>query len=105
MEAIFKGKVVSEQASRQMIDIMLQTRFAPDLIPALLPRGTPVARKAGTLPTSLNETGIIYLPENKGHLIVTVMHNNMRETRETAARFIAGVARAAYDHFVAVKQD
>ena len=100
LEMIFSGKVVSESASRQMIDIMLETTFAPYLIPALLPPGTPVARKAGTLPTSLNEVGIIELPDEKGHVIVAIMTNNLHETRETAASFIARVARAAYDYFV-----
>ncbi|MGH6691663.1 MAG: serine hydrolase [Gammaproteobacteria bacterium] len=98
-EMIFRGKVVSPEASRRMIDIMLETTFAPDLIPGLLPPGTRVARKAGTLPTSLGETGIIYLPDGKGHVIVTVMNRNLRETRQDGARFIARVARAAYDHF------
>jgi beta-lactamase class A len=99
MRSIFEGKVVSPDASRQMLDIMLQTRFFPELTPGLLPAGTRVARKAGTLPTSLGETAIIYLPDDKGHVIVTVMDNNLRETRETGSRFIAQVARAAYDHF------
>jgi beta-lactamase class A len=98
-EMIFRGKVVSPGASRQMIAIMLETTFFPDLIPGMLPPGTPVARKAGTLPTSLGETGIIYLPDGKGHVIVTVMNNNLRETRENGTRFIARVARAAYDQF------
>jgi beta-lactamase class A len=99
MEMIFRGKAVSPDASRQMIGILLETTFAPDLLPALLPPGTRVARKAGTLPTSLGETGTIYLPDGKGHVIVTVMNNNLRETRQTGSRFIAQVARSAYDHF------
>jgi len=39
------------------------------------------------------------LPDGKGHAIISVMTNTLRETRQTAARFIAGVARTAYDHF------
>jgi beta-lactamase class A len=100
-QMIFLGKAISPDASRRMLDIMLETTFAPDLIPALLPPGTRVARKAGTLPTSLGETGIIYLPDGKGHVIVTVMNRNLRETRQNGAVFIARVARAAYDYFTA----
>jgi beta-lactamase class A len=99
LEMIFHGKVVSPEASKQMLDIMLETTFFPDLIPGLLPPGTRVARKAGTLPTSLGEVGIIFLPAGKGHVIVAVMNNNLRETRENGTRFIARVARSAYDHF------
>ena len=60
-----------------MLDILLQTTFWPNLIAAQLPPNTPVARKAGTLPTALNETGIIYLPDGTGHVIATVMTNDL----------------------------
>jgi beta-lactamase class A len=100
LEMIFQGKVVDKEASQDMIAIMLQTTFFPQLIKGQLPWGTPVARKAGTLPTTLNETGIIYLPNDKGHVIVTVMTNDLRGTRESKQNLISGIARAAYDYFV-----
>ena len=100
MEMIFKKKVINEQMSQTMLDILLQTTFWPNLIPAQLPPKTPVARKAGTLPTTLNETGIIYLPDGAGHVVVTVMTNDLRGNVDDDARLIAQVARAAYDYFL-----
>jgi len=100
MEMIFKKKVINEQMSQMMTDILLQTTFWPNLLPAQLPPNTPVARKAGTLPTTLNETGIIYLPDDAGHVIVTVMTNDLRGNVDDDAKVIAQVARAAYDYFL-----
>jgi beta-lactamase class A len=97
---IFKGEVVSEAVSRQMIDIMLDCRTGDAKLKGLLPPGTPVAQKTGDLPTSNNSTGIIYLPGNRGHLAVTVLDTNMNEEFSVSAKMIARVARSAYDFFV-----
>lgn len=99
LAGIAEGEVVSREASREMLNIMLETVFWSRLLPAHLPRYTPVARKAGTLPTSLGETGIIYLPDGAGRVVVTVMSNHLQETRESAAGVVADIGRAAYDFF------
>lgn len=96
---IAEGDVVSPEASQEMLDIMLETVFGPHLLPSQLPRYTPVARKAGTLPTSLGETGIIFLPEGRGRVVVTVMTNHLRETRESAAKLVADIGGATYQFF------
>lgn len=97
---IFRGEVVSREASREMIDIMLECRTGDARIKGMLPPGTPVAHKTGGWPTSNNNAGIIYLPDEKGHLAVTVLDNNMNETFDVSSKMIARIARAAYDFFV-----
>ncbi len=103
---IFNGEVVSPAASAEMLKILLQTRtgdvgwIAGAKLKGLLPPGTPVAHKTGDWPTSNNDAGIIYLPDGKGHLAVTVLDTDMNEDFPASAKMIARVARAAYDFFV-----
>ena len=66
----------------------------------MLPSGTPVAHKTGGWPTSNNNAGIIYLPDGKGHLAVTVLDTNMNEDFAVSSKMIARIARAGYDFFV-----
>ncbi|MEX2374342.1 MAG: serine hydrolase [Dehalococcoidia bacterium] len=100
LEMIARGQMVSAEASAEMLDIMLEARFGSDLLAGELPPQTPVARKSGTLPTSLGETGIIFLPEGRGRLVVTVMTNRLRETRETSGGLVSRISRLAYEFFV-----
>jgi beta-lactamase class A len=98
---IFKGEVVSKEASQEMINIMLDDRTGDERLKGQLPPGTPVAQKTGGLPTSNNSGGIIYLPAGKGHLAVTVLSNNMNEVLSVSSTMIARIAKSAYDFFVA----
>ncbi len=100
MVKIFKGEVVSKKACQEMIEIMLDCRTGETKIKGLLPPGTPVAHKTGGWPTSNNDAGIIFLPNNKGHLAVTVLDTDMNEDLPVSAKMIARIARAAYDFFV-----
>jgi beta-lactamase class A len=58
-----------------------------------------VAHKTGTIGGTVNNVGIIYLPHNRGHVIISVLSKAM-EDREAAERAIADVARYAYDYFL-----
>lgn len=97
---IFEGEVVSKAASEEMIAIMLDCRTGEKKIKGLLPPGTAVAHKTGGWPTSNNDAGIIFLPEGRGHLAVTVLNNNMNEDYPASEEMIARIARVAYDFFV-----
>ncbi len=102
---IFEGKMVNPDASKQMLDILLQTRtgavgwIAGAKLRGRLPAGTPVAHKTGDWPTSNGDAGIIYLPAGRGHLAVTVLNTDMNEDFPASARMVARIARAAYDYF------
>ncbi len=70
VELIFRGKVVNRAACDQMLHILLQQQLNLRL-PRLLPEGTPVAHKTGTLGGIRNDSGIIYCNEHS-HVAVTV---------------------------------
>lgn len=62
LSAVCRGECVSPQASREMLELLLQQQVN-DRLPALLPEGTPVAHKTGDL-TGLcwADAGIVFSP-------------------------------------------
>ena len=67
--------------------------------PYWLDRGT-IAHKSGTIGGSVNDTGIVFLPYNAGHLAVTVLMKDAKASTADRERVIADITRYAYDYFV-----
>jgi beta-lactamase class A len=59
-----------------------------------------VAHKSGTISGSVNDTGIVFLPYEAGHLAITVFMRNAKATTAVRERVIADITRYAYDYFV-----
>ena len=95
-EQIAVGKAVSRQASHEMTDILLKQHYR-DLIPALLPDGTPVAHKTGWITGVYHDGGIIFLP-NGTQLILVLL--SKQATNEVATKqALAGVARLLHNYY------
>jgi beta-lactamase class A len=100
LEKLFAGEIVDRATSDEIIEILKECQTGPARIPGLLPPGTVVAHKTGTISGSTNDMGIVFLPFDAGHLAITVL---MKEARASAAereRVIAEISRYAYDYFV-----
>jgi beta-lactamase class A len=95
------GKVLRDDLTKFLRASMEKTTTGVGRIPALLPKGTPVARKTGTMAGSANDVGVIRLP--KGGEVVVAFYTK-RSTRDLPARerAIAQLAKAAYDWAVAL---
>ncbi len=65
----------------------------------LLPDSVPVAHKTGTIGGTVNDVGIIFLPEGRGHILLSVLSKGSQD-RDQAAHAIADIARYAYDYFL-----
>ncbi len=100
LEMLFRGEIVDRAASDQIIDIMKECQTGTARIRGLLPPETEVAHKSGSISGSINDTGIVFLPYDAGHLAVTVLMRNARATTAARERVIAEVTRYAYDYFV-----
>jgi beta-lactamase class A len=100
LEMLFRGEIVDRAASDQIIEIMKECQTGNARIRGLLPPETAVAHKSGSISGSINDTGIVFLPYNAGHLAVTVLMRNARATTAARERVIAEVTRYAYDYFV-----
>ncbi|HJS72895.1 MAG TPA: serine hydrolase [Vicinamibacteria bacterium] len=94
LELLYKGEVLSAK-SREEIDRILSIP-KPGQLRTLLPEGTKVAHKTGTLEGVVVDVGIVYLEDRP--FIVSAMGNWLADADE-AERAIAEIALAAYRYF------
>ncbi len=83
MKLIAEKKVVSEQASEKMIEILLDQEFN-ESIPALLPETVKVAHKTGWTGDVYHDTGIVY-PEGRPPYVISIMTRGFAEDKEREA--------------------
>jgi beta-lactamase class A len=100
LEKLYRGEIVNRTTSDEIIEILKECQTGPARIPGLLPSDTVVAHKTGTIGGSTNDTGIIFLPYNAGHIAITVLMKDGRATTAERERLIADIARYAYDYFI-----
>ncbi len=108
LEKIWRGKALSPASTELLLDVMHQCLTSDNRIRAMLPPGTPVADKTGTLgggdrirgAGTQNDVGIIDLPDSAGHVITVVLVKG-EDDEKRGERAIAQIARAAYDYFLA----
>ncbi len=99
LEKIFLGQAASPESCRRMVDIMLKCDTGVNRIRGLLPQSVEVAHKTGTIGGTVDDVGIIYLPQGRGHVILSVLSRSC-EDRDKAENAIANIARYAYDYFL-----
>ncbi|HLA11916.1 MAG TPA: serine hydrolase [Pyrinomonadaceae bacterium] len=112
LEKILMGVTVDKSASEKMLRILSLQQFN-QRIPRLLPYDVRCAHKTGTLTGPVwmvNDAGIIFLPKQQGHLILsvfsrgsqtelTVPENTLAIT--SAEGRIAEIAKIAFDYYTA----
>jgi beta-lactamase class A len=99
LRSIIQGRAASEASCRRMTEILLECETGKSRIPGLLPKDVKIAHKTGTLGGTVNDVGVLYLPEGRGHVAVSVLSKGMKD-RDRAERAIAEVTRLAYDYFL-----
>lgn len=97
-ELLANGEFVSEKCSNEVIDVMLRQQLS-QRIPGRLPFGTKVAHKTGTIASAANDAGIVYLPDSKGTLIISVFSVGNSRTY-IATEVISRISEIAFNHFV-----
>lgn len=99
LEKIYRGEIVDRASSEEIIEFMSHSLIGETRLPALLPQGTRVVHKTGTISGSTNDTGIVFLPGGS-HLIVTVFTKDAKGLSAEREHAIAEISRFAYDYFV-----
>ncbi|MFM8349166.1 MAG: serine hydrolase, partial [Bacteroidota bacterium] len=69
-------------------------------IKGLLPAGTQVRHKTGTIGVATNDVGIITLPGDAGHLVIAAFVRSSEKEIPARENAIAQVARVLHDHFL-----
>ena len=98
---LHKGALLSSTSTRYLFDVMARCVTGGRRLKGMLPAGTPVAHKTGTLAGVSDDVGIITLP-NGHHLAVAVFAKGMRSEWERD-RSIAQLARLLYEGFGAIE--
>ena len=96
---IHAGEGLSPDSREYLLAAMQASRSGPRRLKGLLPAGTPVAHKTGTIAAAINDVGIITLPGESGHVAIAVFVYTFHRTEWRRERTIAEVARLVYDHF------
>lgn len=97
-EKMLRGQLVSEKASKDMLELMSGARTSTHRILGKLPRGTKVAHKTGSQWLKTCDLGIVYLPDGTSMIVTACTSGTSPPPAEYA---IASVARKAYDLIVA----
>jgi len=100
LEMIWSRRALGEESASLLLDIMDRCLSGQARLKGLLPEGTPVAHKTGSLGGTTNDVGIITLPDGAGHVAISVLVKASDEPTNDRERGIAEVARAVYDFFL-----
>lgn len=101
LRAIWERDLLSEEGSALLIDIMYRCQTGEGRLKGVLPPGTQVAHKTGTIGQTTNDVGIIDLPGGAGHVVAVVFIKESEiEAYADREPVIAHIARAIHDYFV-----
>ncbi len=100
LERIYRRDLLKPESSELLLDIMRRCRTGEARLKGMLPLGTEVAHKTGTIGGTTNDVGIVTLPEDAGHVALAVFVKASEKEISARERTIAEVARAVYDFFL-----
>ena len=102
LERLWRGRLLSAAMTDTLESLLSHCRTAPDRLPGMLPKGTPVARKTGTggvsegVTVAVNDVGVIRLPNGDNVAIAVLIGESHQPVRRTD-RMIARIARTVFD--------
>jgi beta-lactamase class A len=100
LRRLWEGELLSDSSTALLLDIMTRSTTGTARIKGLLPPGTEVAHKTGTIGGTTNDVGIVTLPEGAGHVVTVVFVKESERDVSDRERAIAHIARAVYDYFL-----
>ncbi len=98
LEKIFRKEILDPASCDRILEVMAGCQTGAKRIRGLLPAGTVVAHKTGTIGGTINDCGIIGLPGGAGHVALSVLSRGTDPDRAEDA--IALIAKTVYDYFL-----
>lgn len=98
---LLTGPLLKDSSRTFLTGVMERCETGKNRLKGLLPDGTVVAHKTGTIGGTVNDVGMITLPEGRGHLLIAVYTKSSAKPEEERDRAIAEIARTAFDYFAA----
>ena len=96
--AIDGGTAMSPESREFLLGVMSRTRTGAGRIKGLLPMGTPVAHKTGTVGGIANDVGYVTLPDGR-RFAIAVYTNSSETSTSDRERAIAEISRMVFDYF------
>jgi beta-lactamase class A len=100
LERIHRKDLLKPESAELLLDIMRRCRTGEARLKGMLPLGTEVAHKTGTIGGATNDVGIVTLPDDAGHVAIVVFVKASEKELSARERAIAEVARAVHDFFL-----
>ncbi len=93
-------EVLKPESADLLLDIMRRCETGQERLKGILPEGTEVAHKTGSIGGTTNDVGIVTLPDNTGHVAIAVFVKASDNPVPTRERAIAEIARTVHDFFL-----
>jgi beta-lactamase class A len=100
LQRIYRKDILKVESAELLLDIMRRCRTGEARLRGLLPQGTEIAHKTGTIGGTTNDVGIITLPDNAGHVVIAAFVKSSEKDVTARERAIAEIARAVHDFFL-----
>jgi beta-lactamase class A len=97
---LWKRDLLSPKSTTFLIGILNRCETGKTRIKGMLPDGTAVAHKTGSLGGVVNDVGIVTLPGDAGHMALSVFTKASNKQEEVSEKAVAEVSRTIYDFFV-----
>jgi beta-lactamase class A len=99
---LWKRELLTPQSTTILLGMMDRCQTGKSRIKGLLPQGTNVAHKTGTLGGVVDDIGFMTLPGDAGHVAISVFTKASNRPEEASEKAIAEIARTVYDYFLLV---
>jgi beta-lactamase class A len=99
LSRMFAGKALSPESTKAFTAIMERCRTGVGRLPGRMPPGTVVARKTGTIGGTVNDVGMVTLPDGTGVVIAAYVKESAAPVADRE-RAIAEIARTIRDYFL-----
>jgi beta-lactamase class A len=100
LERIYRKDLLKSESAELLLDIMRRCRTGQARLRGILPEGTELAHKTGTIGGTTNDVGILTLPDGAGHIAIAVFVKSSEKDVPARERAIAEIARAVHDFFL-----
>lgn len=97
---LYTQPILKAESKTLLLDIMKRCETGLTRLKGALPPETIVMHKTGTIGMTTNDVGIITLPGDGGHLVVSLFVKSSEKEIPQRERAIAEITRALHDYFV-----
>lgn len=100
LEKLYKKEILDPESCDLALGIMYACQTGEARIKGLLPPGTALAHKTGTIGGTANDVGILVLPDGVGHVALSVFAKDFALETPDVEKIIGQVGRFVYDYFL-----